>query len=104
MDEQTTTGFLVLGLIVFLVAFDRVKNPNGRHDRRPQGYVLVPMDKMSDWTRWQVKESMYECDENKCSTGRLRTGYAYFDGKNYRYAVYYNGNGNYKVYRQRKWH
>jgi hypothetical protein len=103
MDEQTTMGMLALGLIVFLVAFDKVKNPNGRQDRRPQGYVPVQKDKLPAQTKWCIKEKIYECDENNCSTGRLRTGYVYFEGKNYRYAVYYNGNGNYDVFSQRKW-
>ena len=96
-------GVLFVGLIVFLVAFDKVKNPNGRQNTRPQGYVPVPRDKISDWTKWQAKERMYLCDENHCATGQLRTGYAYFEGKNYKYAVYYNGNGNYTVYSQKKW-
>lgn len=103
MDEQTTMfGYMLLAVIVISTLGRNQVVRSGRNTR-PQGYVLVPSNKISNWTRWQAKERMYICDENHCSTGQLRSGYAYFEGPNYRYAVYYDGRGRYTVYGQKKW-
>ncbi|KKG07022.1 hypothetical protein [Methanosarcina mazei] len=105
MDDQTFYMLALVGMVVFLTAVGRTQGNSGRQlgDLRPAGYTHLPPERTSDWVKWQAKEHMFVCDEFGRSTKQPRTGYQYFDGKNYSYAVYYTGNGRFTIFRKRKY-
>ncbi|KKG34926.1 hypothetical protein [Methanosarcina mazei] len=105
MDDQTTFILALVGMVVFLSVFGRTQSNSGRElgNLRPAGYSRLPPERTSDWVKWQAKEYMFVFDEFGRSTKQPRTGYQYFDGKNYSYAVYYTGDGRFTVFRKRRY-
>jgi len=105
MDDQTTLGLALIGMIIFLSIFRGTGNQSGKQlgNLRPAGYSRLPPEKTSDWVKWQAREHQFVCDEFGCPTNKPRTGYKYINGKNYSYAIYYTGNGKYTVFRKRRY-
>lgn len=105
MDDQTFYLLALVGMIVLFTSLGRTQNDSGKKlgNLRPAGYSRLPPERTSDWVKWHAKEYMFVRDELGRSTKQLRTGYQYFDGKNYSYAVYYTGNGRFTIFRKRKY-
>lgn len=104
MDDQSTMFAYMMLAVIVLAILGRNQVGGRTVNTRPAGYIRVPRDKISNWTKWQARERMYVLDEFRRPTNRLLSNdYRYFNGKNYRYAVYYKGDGSYIVYSQKKW-